>query len=252
MIAEALSALKKEILDAAGPQFKAIDPTKDHAILKDGKVEILPSVPQWRNHKAFDLDTIAAFARERPDTAAIWYSRSAVVCLLVDEDRRHRVTMSLHSSPQMVTLAKMEANGLFKQRDLILLLRTTFKSCLGPAGNIIEVLRKISFQHNKEGGSEVLRGKSSVGASLRSELTGTGALPEYVTLDVPVFDAGSLALITAKVECVLDPEEQTESFRLQPLPGQIEKAITAGEESLRVSIEQLLEGADVSVFYGEP
>lgn len=253
MIREALEFLKTELVSAAGPQFKPIDPTKDHASLSaEGTLVVFPAEPSHRNHNAYDLDTVVAFAKANHEKASIWYSRKAVVCLLDDGDRRHRATMTLAMSPQVNQLVKLEGNPLHKQRELILMLRTVFKNCLGPAGNIIDLLRKVTFSHSKEGGSEVQRGKSSIGASLRAELSGAGVLPEYVTLDVPIFEAGSLALVTSRVECVLDPEEQTESFRLQPLPGQIEAAVTAGEEKLRVLIETKLEGVDVATYYGEP
>jgi hypothetical protein len=149
----------------------------------------------------------------------------------------------------MVAMTQMETNSRpISQKDLIFLLRTVFKSCLGPAGDIIAVIRNMRAQMAQETGSELQHGKSSVGQKVRAEITGTAAIPEYVTFSVPVFE--SRFLFSSNVECALEPDPATMTFRLVPVTGEIEKAIAAGELAI---CEALTESAgETPVYFGHP
>lgn len=255
-LTDPLDWIRKQSIAANGPQVKEFDPTKSHVHLQaDGTLQFFPPQPVWRKHQALDLETIVNFAKRfAASKPAIWYHRDGIVCLINDNDRRERVNFKLSYSPQFVALRELEKKQILDHRAIIMLLRTTFKNCLGRHPKLIESLRSIKFNVAKAGESEIGRGKSSIGNSLKAEMAALDTLPEYVTLTVPVFDNGSLTFIVKDVECVLEPLEQQQSFQLFPVPGAMELAVTNAEAEVRKVISEGLTGDESSIplYYGTP
>lgn len=230
----------------------------DHVYLlarPDGTADVRHAGPKPRRHVAGSLDTVVTLAKEHAETSAlsavIWYSRKAIVCLLDDATRRDQVRFDLQCSKQIETLQVLEGiRKPFKQAELLSLLRVTFAKCLDQTGNLVEILRRIKFRQASAGESVVQHGKSSLGRSVEAELTGTGALPEYVTLHVPIWT--NLVVGEQSVQCALEPDAATETFQLIPLPGEIENATQRAE---RVIYERLLDAvgdAPIAVYLGTP
>jgi hypothetical protein len=255
MLKEFVDAIGQQAVKAHGPHWFKPPQEPEHTycvVLPDGKISQVDAEPKPRAHTAGDLATVAAFAIKYADGAAIWYSRYGVTCLTDDQTRRDLVSMPLSFSPQILRLVELEKNRpAIKQAEFIRLLRITFAGCLGQAGNLLEVVRKIRFTVNTGGGSEIRQGKVSIGKTLEAELSGAAALPEYVVLDVPVFEAGAMAW-QFEVQCALEADAQTETFQLIPLPGCVEGALTQGEQKLASEIGRLLGDSQVPVYYGTP
>jgi hypothetical protein len=202
----------------------------------DGTVEKVTADAPLIRHTAADLSAVVEFAA---DGSEIWYSREKVVCVIDRDSRRESVTLTLELSPQLKELQKLEANPRnLDQRQIVYLLRTTFRRCLGRAGNLLDVLRSIRFNSQAAGEGVVQHGKASIGKTLKQEITGTDNLPEYFVLEVPVFTNASLAQVFP-VECALEPDAATQSFKIIPLPNEIEGAVAGGERM----IAQLLSAA---------
>lgn len=252
----ALEWIGKQAVAASMPKPVVFDDTKCHAVFKqNGEFEVIPGVRPWRDHHALDLATIVAFAKRfKTDKPSIWYHRSGVVCLVNDSDRREKVSFALSYSPQLVELQNLEKKQAIDQRAIIMLLRTTFKNCLSRCPKLIDTLRSIKWGVAKDGQSDIGRGKSSIGQSLRAELTGIEAIPEYVTLSVPIFANGSLAFIQSDVECVIEPLEQNQSFQLFPVPGALELAIANAEGLIEQAVKGSFAAKDdsIPVYYGTP
>lgn len=183
----------------------------------------------------------------------IWVDRSGVV-LLLDSNRRDKVTFNLTLSEQLVKLSQIIGTR-FTQKDFVFLLRTTFRDCLTLAGDLLPIVRKVKFSNNQSGESEVKHGSSSIGKSLTAEITGTGTLPEYVNIALPVFSQAGVQSVRSVVSCALEPDAATCTFQLVALPGQIEQAVGDGENQVRAKLLGLLEqrkAGGVSVFMGRP
>lgn len=207
--------------------------------------------PPLRHHSAHDLETIAAWATDR--LGEVWYSRSAVVCIMDTKNITERVTMGLTLSDQLKALQVIERDKPhYSQRDLIFLLRTTFKACLSSAPSLIDVLRQVKFKAGSELSSNIQHGKRDVGRSIESQVVGTGSIPEYITLEVPIWSNGSLQHIVRRVELALEPHPDTEKFQLVVLPGAIEGAIGSALNELRGDIQDLLNGVQVGIYHGNP
>lgn len=253
MLKEALEALSKQSVAAAGPQVKEIDPTRTFAVLNpDGSTEIIGDAPPWRKHAAQDLETIVSFA-EKNANAAIWYSRDKIVCITDDATRRDRVTITMLPSDQIQKLVLLNGSKpLITQRELLFMLRTVFTpTALDKFPKLIDLLRKVSFLAGSKADSEIGRGKSSVGKSLAAEASLQGELPEQITLNVPVF-TNSFARRTYDVQCALEIYEQEQKFQLFPLPGEVEKAWFSAEADLSASLRALIGEGATPVYYGQP
>ena len=251
MIAEALEYLIKcgqasqaHVIDGVpGPKHTARIETRD------GNIVMVNAEPDPRDHKARDLSAIIAFAEaEQTKNSAVWYSRDAVVCLINDDDRRDRVTLRLDLSPQILQLMAFEKNTIsLKQSQLVILLRTTFAGCLSTAGEIITIVRNLKFKATIDGQSNLQHGSSSVGRALQQEITGAKAIPEEITLDVPIF--ANAFNFTGRIRVAIDIDIATETFRLIPLPLEIERAIAGAENKIGEALNGSL---DVEALYGTP
>lgn len=266
----------KELFDAVVLQTtKAMRPTVVHADAEpnhvyllahaDGKVEQREALPEPRAHRAGDLSAIIEMVHELTrrseesvsDTnLVVWYSREAVVLLLDDATRRDRLTLPLTLHPQLLALQQLEqSKQQFDQKGFVSLLRIQFAGCLGPAGNLIEIVRQVKFKQHQDGHGVVQHGKASIGRSIQSELTGAGTIPEQTTLDVPVF-AGPLAARRYAIECAIEVDPASERFQLIPFPGAVEAAICAAEAQLgadlRDATRRNTEEDEAAVYYGMP
>ena len=254
MLKELIDTLALQAVAAARPQTVETDPTKVYAVRKpDGTVDFIGGRVPWRKHKAQDLETIAAFA-ERFKSSAIWYSRDEIVCLLADEDRFERVTVKMIKSKQITTLIDLDAKRqLMPQRDFLFMLRTVFMQHAFPtAPKLIDTLRSVKFENASKTEGNIQRGKTSVGKEAMAAATFLDAVPEQVTLSVPLFD-NSFASTSYDVICALEIYEVEQRLQLFPLPGEIEAAFASAEACLCANLRDLL-GKDtkVPVYYGQP
>lgn len=261
MLKDFLDSLQQKMIETAIPKLVEVNPQKLLAYRdENGKVEFREPDPAPRNHQAKDLETIVSIAKRfeamTVDSGqakpAVWFSRAGLIVLINDDDRNDRTLMPLALSEPLRKLMELErTQAHMNQRDLLFMLRTVFKNCLGKCPNLIDVLRKIKFSIQQGGESEINRGRSSVGKSATAELLGQGTLPEYVVIDVPIFD-GVFPNLRGNIECLLEPNEQSQSFQLFPLPGEVERAIAGAEASIGTVLTANLEEAGVPVYYGTP
>lgn len=251
MIEEALKYLTS-LGEQKGARFVPNSPNPEHiAILekRDGTIDVVTALPEPRDHEAGNLTAIIQFASAM-DVPAVWYSRKAVVCLCDDETRRDRVTLKLELSPQVKQLMAFESSPRqLKQAELVLLLRTTFGACLAPAGEILAAVRVLKFTSSGSGQSAINHGSVSVGKSLKQEMAGEKPLPETISLEVPIFSNASLPW-TARVQVAIDVDAPTETFKLIPLPLEIERAIAFGERKIHEALDEKMK--NVAIFYGAP
>jgi hypothetical protein len=276
MIQEAIEYLMERGEQAASAKVIEVDGAPPHMLLiqRGDELRWEEAKPFPRKHAARDMSAIIEFAeqsagrvRAKDDAddegsdddcdivgtinfARVWYDREGVSVILDDKTRRDSIRLPLVLSDQIKTLQQMATSrAAMKQRDLILLLRTTFAGCLGPAGNFLEVIRKLKFVNNQSGEVTIGTGKISVGRQVEMEVTGSSIIPEAITLQVPVFTNGFTFL--HNVQVVVDVDPATETLRLIPPAQEIERAIVAAEAEIgRTLREHLGDLATVAVHFG--
>lgn len=252
MDAEAIQAIVEVVTKIVLPQKVVIDDTKTIVVV-NGQTQSYTTPPPRRQHSAEDLSAIVAFAmpvKESPRQASVWYNASAVTCLIDDADRRDAITLKLKLSPQFQKIREWENQSKpMKQADAVLLLRTMFRDCMGPAGNLISLLKNLKFTNNASGEATISQGKASYSSRIDQELTGAGSIPEDFQMDMPVFASGFLSIVRMDLAISIDCPTQT--FTLIPLPGGCQRAINAAEMELGASLAASL-GDGAKLYYGAP
>lgn len=217
-------------------------------IYPNGEREFETLEPPARKHVVKGIESIVAMAENQ---SSVWVDRTGVVILHDDYDRFGRSSMPLTFTPQLLRIQQLEKSpGPFKQSDLVLELRTMFRNCLQHAGDIVNVLRSLKFRVNASGNSEVGHGKASIGRSLEAEITGSKALPEYVTFAVQVWN--ELPAHVVKIEVAFEPDAATETLRFIPIPGQVEQQIISCVGGLQRSLTEDLKSITKKVYIGVP
>jgi hypothetical protein len=212
------------------------DPYKPFSYKKpDGATELVDARPQIRKHQLMSIDDIGQFAKDHAVgevKGVCFYNRDKIHYYIDDSTRLDCAAVALACSPSMIELMNLEEKRGAKitQRELIWSLRTVFKDRLTDGPKIITAIRNVKFDSETKKESEIQRGKASIGNSIQKQFVGLQELPEYITFRVPVWE-GPIEHI-ADVECILDPDEQTGNFLLQPLPGAIEDVFTKAEQEL--------------------
>lgn len=257
MDAETLDKIQGLVERAHGAQVvrPADEPKHVYWLQHAGTLERHTAAPEPRNHTVTSIDSLVVEIEQAGEDATVWVSREGVT-LLWDDDRRDKVRLPLSLSAQVLALGDM-AKAAYHQKDLVYLLRTTFRDCLELAGDLVEVLRRIRFSAHESADTSVQHGRTSIGKSLSAELTGTKTLPEYVTLNVPVFAQAGFRGVRVAVECSLEPDAATGTFKLAPIPGSLEHAVGAGERQLFGDITAAMaarggELANIPVLLGKP
>jgi len=178
MLKEFLQELRSQAQMTLAPQLVQFDPHADLAFRQaDGSLDFHLKRCD-RNHALESLVDLCHFSSrfDGADNASIWYDADGVTFTLDDETAEDKAVLSLPHSPQWLAIVALAAGKAMSQRDLIQLLRTTFRDCLGKAGNLIENLRQIRWKSAADGESSVQRGKSSIGKTIQQQIEGRRCL----------------------------------------------------------------------------
>lgn len=255
MLQEFLKALSEQAVQAADPKIFCPDAEPESVYFlrgADGNWNRMKAAPFTRDHKAADLNAIIQFATANKG-ASVFYARNLVSCLLDDNDRRDTINLTLAFSPQLEALRGIRGSmSGVSQADLIHLLRTTFKRSMPTCPFLLDSIRKLKFDAGGTTTSEVRSNRQSLSRAQQAQVTGEAELVEEFDLVVPIFD-GCLPSIQGTITIALDTDAVKQTFRLTPIPGDIEAAIRNAEDQIGVLLRKGL--ADTSaaerIYYGE-
>ena len=274
MLKDALEFLKNSAAKEFYPRVitPAAEPKQAYLLAKeDGTYERMVAMPHPRQHKANDIESLiralvdcskiglqmfSADGAQMPSKSSVWYDQDGIVGLFSDATRYDRVSMDLGVSPQIESLQKLvDTEPTMDQRKLIRFLKHEMSGCLGPTGKLLDVIRAVKFTNNQSGESARTQGKASIGNRIEAELTGVGALPEYVTFAVPTFANPRFSSVQ-DIVCSLDVDPVTGQFQLIPVPMAIENAIslalTIVGEAIDSTIAEMGKPEDFVVLCGSP
>lgn len=235
----------------------------------DGTITWGSLEPEPANHKVLSLGAmvdvaVRAQAQNADDTpVSLWYSRSKVTAVLDPVGRRDVAVLDLSLSRPVLQLDNWESTEQsLGQERLVWLLRTTFKDSYEPKA-LLGMVESVNFSVNSGNASVIQHGKRSVGKSVESKIENREQLPEYVVFQIPIWANGPTQIMES-VECAfeIDPS-RSESFRIMPIPNEIENAIQRAELKISSQLVELVEmevaNADlpegkrgIPVLYGNP
>lgn len=252
MLKELFDRICEKAVQAQGCTVLPTPNPPHHFALEDGKGNITwhDAEPTPRAHIAGDLATLVAWATATETEPTVWYSRTAVVCILDDATRRDTVTLPLALSPQVQQLFGLERATMgVDVKALAKLLRVTFDACLD-GGELARSLEGLRFEAGQVVEAASTRERSSLGRQITEQVSGRHALPAQVDLTVPIFAAGFPHLRRC-VRCAIETDAAKAQVQLIPLPGMIEEAIRSAEVELGQDLLAAL-GEEVPVYFGRP
>lgn len=135
--------------------------------------------------------------------------------------RGFRANMDMVKTPQMVYL--MAEPKIHSHPEFVRLLRITLRDCL-PATNLLSIIREVKFNNGSAIASVQQNTRQSISRDLQAEVTGLQAIPEEVTLSVQPFENLKNKF---NVQCAIETDATTGTFKLTPYPGQLVDAIDA-------------------------
>jgi len=261
---DTLKQIHEAAVKAAGVVIHAIPGDPRRVIMaQGGDREVVAIPPPVRSHKADDLGSLVALAVRFGGNGlwpVIWYRQDKVVLVVDDSDRRDTVTVALLPTPQIQLLAKLEQEKpAFDQARFIKLLRLE----LGlDAVLVVNKFRKLSWNSCEDANGNVQRGRESLGAAIEAQVRGVDELPEELVIPVPIFRNQGLT-DTYDVRCAVEIDVRNKVFQLVPLPGELDRAIHAAEDAVKVQIDEMIEShqdqaktvadvVEIAVLHGSP
>lgn len=258
-MSEALSAQAiKEIerLVLAGHTARTLtleqEPAGRYAIVRPGG-EILvewaepePIADLMRSPESFVQYAKSLAIREDPDdsTARIYFDGSRLVLIHDIDSRRDRTVCDLIPSPQFSWLVN-GSKQTYRQADFIRLLRIDLQGALPAASNLLPLIRELKFNNNAAAQSNIQHGKESLGRQIEAAVHGIDAIPEEVTLSVPLWENFTCIV---PIRCAVEILPHEQQFKLTPFPLELRKAVELGMGSIR----NLMDDTGVDYYYGSP
>ena len=211
-----------------------------------------------REHIVKSVDEIVSLAKRFNEeigehvVSSVWFSESKVT-LLIDDDGKRANTVDFHLETSDVftkLIALSKHTQPVDQKEFIRLLRVDLAGTLEPVA-LLEKVRTIKFSTTQDVASVKKAQSESLGKEIRSKVeTDAGALPEEITLMAPVFKSFGMRR-PVPIRCAVEVFPTDGTFRLKPLPDEIEKA---QQEAVRRIAERLVTELPESVpaYYGTP
>ncbi len=220
----------------------------------DGAIETLEPVPHVRSHEAESLASLISFAKSvcagkhgEHANPVVWYGVKEVALVVDDETRRDTVHLLLRWTSQLQSLVDA-AGKAFQQESFIRFLRVEMAGALDESAGLIARLRTIKWVRGDDGQATVEHGKSSMGRTINAAVHGVDAIPEEVSLCIRVFNAVDIRTC-AHIRCAIDINATEKTFKLIPLPMQVEDAVEAILDGVALQLTNELK--DIPVYRGK-
>jgi hypothetical protein len=226
--------------EASGPDVLTPPGEPGHVYyLRDratGKLDRMEAEAAPRELTALSLDGFAELAGSAGtpvgSSREIFVGRCSVVAVFDGPvPRRERCTLALSITPQYECLENLRlSNGgdrakgePFDQRGFLQLLRVKLDRCLHP--DQVAVFRSLKLSKAQGGESAIAAGNETFRKSVQIDaLAGGMAPPEELTLNVQVYRDIREVEERQLVRCAVDVDLSDATFRLTPLPGELEAA----------------------------
>jgi len=236
----------KLILDQEG-----IESPRSATYVIGEKIVDVPISKPPRDHHVGSLEDLIALANRFGFPAVVWYCISCV-WLVIDDDghRCERAAFNLELSDTWKLLKELRQRRTeFDHKSFCKLLRIDLAKAL-PPGALLEIVRSVSFEAGTVVKAKVTRQMESMGRDITSAVSGERDIPETVTLLVPVFKSPRLINDRYSVSCAVDVDPERGTFKLFPVPDEIERVEQLAIENIGVALGEGLN--NVNCYQGIP
>jgi hypothetical protein len=137
-----------------------------------------------------------------------------------------------------------------ESKTLIRLLRVDLRGCL-PDAALVDTIRKVKFESGQTATVETTRTRESLGKELASKIVTAADVPEWVTLDIPVYsNLGETDRYPLRCSLEIDAL-RSDPFQFKPFPDEIERVMQLAVQSIGERLRAGLPDG-VSCYYGSP
>ncbi len=258
MLDAALKYFAETVKKSVGPVAVDLKDPTSIGFIADGKIvrEDVPAPP--RKHEVKSVDEVIRLAVRFADPGVptapapvVWYDEHGVTLTIDDGGYRvDSVTLRLERSDVFAKLAALaKSPAVMDQKDFIRLLRVELSGTLEPVV-LLNKVRSLRFSTTSDATSVKKAQAESLGKDIRSKVeTDGGDLPEEVVLMAPVFKTYGQRRPVA-VKCAVEVFPADGTFRLKPLPDEIEKAEQEAVQRIAERLGEELPGS-VPAYYGK-
>lgn len=250
MLKEALEFIRGQFTRAEAARLLSIPGDGRKAFVDQaGTVTPYDVTPPLRTHRVDSVDDMVAAAKTWKAKPVLWISGEAVVLITDDGDRRDKVTLPLVKSSQFARIIALGVDPELEQAELLRTLRVDLSGAIN-RGDVIATVRKLKWRTGASGTSEITHGGESMGRQIEAEVTGAGDIPESLVVSCPIYRNPGERDYTFTIGMDLEIVPQDQTFRLRPMPDEIERVTEAALAGIRERLETAL--GDVAIFYGTP
>jgi hypothetical protein len=253
MLTEALQYLEKLVRAAVEPREIFSSPHLKVFFVGDKGIDVAIPVPS-RNHRVRSLDGLIALANrflEETCAPVVWYSEDFVQ--LVIDDSGHRasiVQFNLEYSDAFRTVLGLRCpQQWYDQKSFIRLLRVSLAGTLD-AVHLLDIVRRLRFENGTVTSGTVTRQQESLGREITAKVSVEKEIPDFVTLDIPVYKVTGLTE-RLPLRCHVEVDPARGAFQLIPFPDEIERvqqmAIVGIAETLGRGLDE-----GIPAYYGSP
>jgi hypothetical protein len=254
MIAEGLKTLAE--LVRAGLKTEVLQQTPREMVVNiGGNIERVAFPVSPRSHQVFSLGALVAYANAAAEEDAgrviVWFGGDRVTAVLNDDGHRdERVKLVLETSGPWDLLWRLDAEGTWMDlRSFTRMLRVDLAGCIAPA-DLLEPVRKIRFENGVTVNAESTRNRESLGREIVSQASAAaGAIPEVVTLGVPVWATPGCRW-SFSLRCAVETDPAAGRLQLLPLPGEMERVRGLADAELASALEEL--DKSIPRYHGTP
>lgn len=221
------------------------DPRARHYLVGKEHVKVHRPTPV-RKHTVQTLEGIFEACDRWGGEGVLWHNRQNVVLVIDDDDRRDIVVMPLVVS-EVFTLINKLGDQAMDQATFVRLLKNQLNGYV--PDSLRPVISKIEIASSAGQKNEINPGRERGSREFAVDVVG-GEMPEFIPATVPVYSNAGLrnnVPIRLSLDVTLPPQQVT--FRVAPLPDQIEMAWQAAQAELH---NLLVSRAKIEVFEGQP
>lgn len=209
-----------------------------------GQAKKIVADPSWHHEQLATPAELKAFIESISLTnGAIFYDEQQIVCVYDRDDRRNLAACKLRLSPQYLWLRDNSQNAM-NQQTFVRTLRIMFRNC--NETSLLALVRNLKFSSAGEAAGAIQQGRESMSRHIINEVRGEAAIPEEITLAIPVYENHPF---TGQVICAVEVMLAEQMFKLTLLPMSLRRCVDDALEDIRV----LLDADDMPpMFKGSP
>lgn len=259
-----LQSIQDTAVKAAGARIVKIDGEPRKVLIEsNGQYKEYDLPPPILKATVLEIDDLIrlAIADGVPQPRSVWHHYESIVLVLDDEDRRDTVTMPLPKTELFQWVERCaKAPDRLDQRAFLLLLKRELEYVVTPEQmlDFVAVLQAIKFRRSDQTEADLSkRGTEGLGRQIEKECTGADKLPEYLTVQVPVY-RNAPEVPPAEINIFVTIDFDKEQFVLSPSPDRVAQSLDGAQMILGDMLRQRIEkdapkdGQKISVYFGKP